>query len=149
MRRLVVAAVVALGLLGPPVTAAPTSAAWAAPAAWATTAAGSATARATTLAPAVNLSASCNLLLNASVTLSWGASASAWADGYEVRWGTTSGGPYPNSSGVVAGLSYSTPALGLGTHYFVVQAAKGAWRSTPTAQVSKSIVTVVLSLVCL
>ncbi len=117
-------------------------------AAWVSGASGAASASADTPAPATNPAATCDLLLDAAVTVSWSASATPWVTGYEVRWGTAAGGPYPNSSGVVAGTSYTTPALGLGTHYFVVYAATGAWRSTPTAAVSKSIVTLLLGLIC-
>ncbi|MDP9387895.1 MAG: fibronectin type III domain-containing protein, partial [Actinomycetota bacterium] len=98
----------------------------------------SATATATlstdTLAPPTDLTAGVCLL--GSVTLSWTATPSTWADGYEVRWGTTSGGPYPNSatalttSHAVTGLSLLT------TYHFVVRASDGNWRSSYTNQVS-------------
>lgn len=87
-----------------------------------------------TLAPPGDLTADVCLL--GSVTLSWTASPSAWADGYEVRWGTSSGGPYPSSttsattSAVVSGLALLT------THYFVVRAYDASWRSTPTPELA-------------
>lgn len=117
-------------------------------ASWASTASGAATARSATPAPPTGVVASCDLVLPNAVTLTWSASATGWVNGYEVRWGTTSGGPYPNTSGVVAGLGFTTPGLSAGTHYFVVQAAKDDWRSIPTAEASRTIVTVVLDLVC-
>ncbi len=118
-------------------------------ASWASTAPGSATARATTLAAPGTLTATCNPLLSASVQLDWGASSTPWADGYEVRWGAASGGPYPNSSGVVVGLTYSTSPLAAGTHHFVVHTTKGAWRSAPSNQVTKTIVSILgVGLVC-
>ena len=86
-----------------------------------------------TLAPPSNLTA--GLCLLGSVTLDWTATSSAWADGYEVRWGTTSGGPYTTGSATsllptktVTGLSLLT------TYYFVVRAYDGNWRSANTAQ---------------
>jgi hypothetical protein len=142
MARLLASTAVVLGLLIAPSAAAPAAASWAG------SAAGSATAAATTLAPPGTLTGTCDLLLDASVRLDWGASASTWADGYEVRWGTASGGPYPNSSGVVTGLTYATPALGLGTHYFVVAAAKGSWRSAPSNQVSKTVILILFVAAC-
>lgn len=117
-------------------------------ASWASSASGAATARSATPAPPTGVVASCDLVLPNAVTLTWSASATGWVSGYEVRWGTTSGGPYPSTSGVVGGLTFTTPGLGAGTYYFVVQSAKDAWRSAPTAQVSRTIVTVVLDLVC-
>lgn len=86
-----------------------------------------------TLAPPSNLNA--GLCLVGAVTLSWTATPSTWADGYEIRWGTTSGGPYTTGSATsvlptttVTGLSLLT------TYYFVVRAYDGNWRSAATAQ---------------
>lgn len=85
-----------------------------------------------TLAAPTNLTA--GLCLVGAVTLGWTAT-STWADGYEIRWGTSSGGPYsqgPVTSAVttqtVTGLSLLT------THYFVVRAVDGAWRSPYSAE---------------
>lgn len=117
-------------------------------AAWASAAGGSATGRATALTGPSNPAAACDLVLDTAVTVTWAATSTTWASGYEVRSGTTSGGPYPNSSGVVPGLSYTTPALGLGTYYFVVHSAKESWRSAPTAQVSRTVIIVLLLPVC-
>lgn len=142
MTRLAVAVLALVGLVALPVSAAPAGAAWV------SIASGPAAATADTPAPASNPAAACDLLLDAAVTVTWTPSPTSWVTGYEVRWGTTAGGPYPNTSGVVTGSTYTTPALGLGTHYFVVYAAKESWRSTPTAEVSKTIVTLLLSLIC-
>lgn len=86
-----------------------------------------------TLMPPSGLNA--GLCLLGSVTLSWTATPSSWADGYEVRWGTTSGGPYTAGSSTsvlptktITGLSLLT------THYFVVRAYDGNWRSAFTSQ---------------
>ncbi len=75
------------------------------------------------------------LCLLGSVTLNWTATPSAWSDGYEVRWGTTPGGPHTTGSATtvlptttVTGLSLLT------TYYFVVRAYDGNWRSADTAQ---------------
>ncbi len=86
-----------------------------------------------TLAPPTSLGA--GLCLLGSVTLNWTATPSTWADGYEIRWGTTSGGPYTTGSTTsvlptktVTGLSLLT------TYYFVVRASYGNWRSVYTTQ---------------
>lgn len=142
MRKLLVAAAVLLGAVALLPATEPAGASWV------SAASGAASARADTPAAASSPAASCDLLLDAAVTVTWSPSPTPWVTGYEVRWGTTSGGPYPSSSGVVTGLTYTTPALGLGTHYFVVYAAKEAWRSAPTTEVSKTVVNVVLNLVC-
>ena len=89
-----------------------------------------------TLAPPSNLTA--GLCLVGSVTLSWTATPSSWADGYELRWGTTSGGPYPNSTTSLTTTKLVTGLSLLTTHHFVVRAYDGAWRSVPTAQRSVS-----------
>ncbi len=142
MTKLIVAVAVLAGLVVlPPATGS-------AGATWVSTSSGVAGAMADTPAPPTNPAASCDVLLSAAVTVTWSASPTPWVAGYEVRWGTTSGGPYPNSSGLVTGASYTTPQLGLGTHYFVVYSAKESWRSTPTAEVSKTIVSVLLDLIC-
>jgi hypothetical protein len=141
-RSLVVAVAVVVGLLALPGSSSPAAASWSGGGS------GSGTARSTTLAAPGTLTATCNLLLSASVELNWGASSTPWVDGYEVRWGTTSGGPYPNSSGVVTALTYSTPALGTGTYYFVARATKGAWRGPDSNQVSKRITIILILPVC-
>lgn len=114
-------------------------------AAWASSATGSATAASTSLAPPTGLAASCGLV-SASIKLDWTASASAWADGYKVSRGTSSGN-YTVFATTTA-VTYTTPALGTGTYYFTVQATKQSWLSAGAAEVSKAIVVVVVP-VCL
>lgn len=79
--------------------------------------------------------------VSASITVSWTATTSTWADGYEILGGTTSGGPYTvlatasgqaTTSRTVGNLPFST------TYYFVVRATKLGWRSQATAQVSRT-----------
>jgi hypothetical protein len=106
-------------------------------ASWSSSAAGGATATAATLAPAEDLTGSCGDLL-ASVRVTWAATTSTWADGYEIHWGTSPG--VYTSGATTTTLTYTTPALSLGTYYFVVRATKGEWRSPLSNEVSKSIV---------
>ena len=123
-----------LGLLGTCCLATP------ARASWTTSPSGSGTALATTIEATGTLTSACGGL-NGSVRLNWTATSTPWADGYEVRWGTTSGGPH-TSSATTTLLTYTTPSLALGTYYFVVQATKGSWRSVNSNQVSRTIVSV-------
>jgi hypothetical protein len=78
--------------------------------------------------------------LSATVKLDWVATSSGWADGYEVRWGTTPG-TY-TSSAVTSSLTYTTPALALGTYYFVVRSTKGNWRSANSNEASRTVISV-------
>lgn len=94
---------------------------------------------ATTIASPAGAVAGCGSLL-ASVELTWAATTSTWADGYEIRRGTSPG--VYTSVATATALAYTTPALTLGTYYFVVRATKGAWRSADSNEVSKSIVSV-------
>ena len=81
-----------------------------------------------TLAPPSNLTA--DLCLLGSVTLSWTASPSSWADGYEIRWGTSSSGPYTSGSATSALPTKTVTGLSLlTTYYFVVRSYDGNWRS--------------------
>lgn len=59
---------------------------------------------------------------------------------YEIRWGTAPG--VFTSTMTATGLTYTTPAISLGTYYFSVRATKGQWRSTDSNEVAKSIVSV-------
>lgn len=83
----------------------------------------------------------CTALSSASIRLSWVATPSSWADGYEVLRSGTSGGPY-SSIGTVAGVStltYLDASLPFSTtYYYVVRATKASWRSALTAQVSRT-----------
>jgi hypothetical protein len=108
-------------------------------AAWSAGASGAVTARSTTIAPPGAAAASCGGL-RASVTVTWGPSTSLWANGYLVQWGTTSGAP--TSSATVTGLTHTTPSLPLGTYYFRVKATRGAWQSAPTAEVTKTVISI-------
>ncbi|MGH9149468.1 MAG: fibronectin type III domain-containing protein [Acidimicrobiales bacterium] len=83
----------------------------------------------------------CTLLVSDTIVVSWTATSSTWAGGYEVYRSTTSGGPYtlratvPGQSSTSfsdGGLAFST------TYYYVVRATKNAWRSPYTAQVSRT-----------
>ena len=97
-------------------------------AAFATGAAATGTLSTDTLAPPSNLSA--GLCLLGSVTLTWTASPSSWADGYEIRWGTSSTGPYSAGSATTALTTATITGLSLlTTHHFVVRAYDGNWRS--------------------
>lgn len=90
-----------------------------------------------TLAAPSNLTS--GLCLLGSVTLSWTATPSTWADGYEIRWGTTSGGPY--TTGSTTSVLPTTTVTGLSiltTYHFVVRAYDGAWRSPDTSQLTVS-----------
>jgi hypothetical protein len=135
------ALVLVLGLLTVIRSAAPAAASWSGPTH------GSATAKATTIAAPGTLTAGCGLLLNATVKLDWGASASSFVAQYEVQYGTSPSSP--STTVLVSALTYTTPALGIGTWYFTVRSAKGAWRSTSSNQVSKGIVSVLfVGIVC-
>jgi hypothetical protein len=109
-------------------------------AAWQGVAAGSATARSTALAAPSPIVATC-VSLTAKVMLAWPVSATSWADGYEVRWGTASG-TYTTGSATTTALTFTTPSLPLGTYYFVVRATKQSWISANSNEVSKSVVSV-------
>lgn len=110
-------------------------------ASWASSASGPAAARSTTVAPPTGLSSSCGLgVLSARITLDWSATPTAWADGYEVWWGTSPGSYTASGTPTPAlGLSFATPNLGAGTYYFAVRATKGSWRGGFSNQVSRSI----------
>lgn len=76
-----------------------------------------------------------------SITVSWTATPSTWADGYEILGSLVSGGPY-TVVGTVSGVnttSYTATNLAfLTTYYYVVKATKGNWRSAATSQVSRT-----------
>jgi hypothetical protein len=83
----------------------------------------------------------CTNGVTASIVVSWTATTSTWADGYEVLGSLVSGGPYSTvgtvsgrdtTSHTVTGLAFVT------TYHFVVKATKGNWRSAATAQVSRT-----------
>lgn len=123
----------------------------AASAAFVASASAGATYSSATLSAPSGLSSSagpCTALASASIQLSWVATSSSWADGYEVLRSTTSGGPY-SSIGTVSGVgtvAYLDGSLPFSTTYhYVVRATKGLWRSALTPQVSIT----TLTLLCL
>lgn len=86
-----------------------------------------------TLLPPAGLSAASGCaLLDPVVTLTWEATGSAFADGYDVYRGTTSGGPY-GAVGHADGrltTTYADTGLGLGTTYFyVIRSTSYGWTS--------------------
>ncbi len=116
---------------------------------WQTTAAGSATAKSPPLAAPTNLRTSCGLL-SASIRLDWDPSGSPWTVGYEVRRGTATGVYTTDVIVTPTALTYTTPALGTGTYYFVVRATTGDnWRSGVTNEANRLIVSVLGVAACL
>ena len=83
----------------------------------------------------------CTTGVSASITVSWTATTSTWADGYEILGSLVSGGPYV-AVGTVSGVnttSYTVTNLSfLTTYHYVVKATKGNWRSAATSQVSRT-----------
>jgi len=81
----------------------------------------------------------CTTLVSDSVNLSWTATTSTIADGYEIFRGTASGGPY-SSIGTVSGRTTTTYTDSgrpfITTYYYVVQAKRNNWRSANSAQAS-------------
>jgi hypothetical protein len=95
----------------------------------------SATYATASLAAPTSLSASagpCVVAVNASVVLGWTATASTWADGYEILRSLLAGGPYVPVA-VVSGantLTYTDATVLFSTTYrYVVRATKVSWRS--------------------
>lgn len=104
-----------------------------------------------TVSPPTSLAAAagpCTVGVSASIPLTWTASASAWADGYEVQRSLVSGGPY-TSVATVSGAGTTTytdgPLTFSTTYYYVVRTTKAAWRSVASNQASLT----TLSLLCL
>ena len=122
-----------LGLLGTWCLAAPARASWTG------SPPGSAIAQSTLIAGAGTLTSACGGL-SASVALSWTATPTPWADGYEILQGTSSG--VYTTSATTAQLTYTTPSLPIGTYYFVVRATKGSWRSLSSNEVSRRVISV-------
>ena len=83
----------------------------------------------------------CTVGVMASIKVTWTPTTSTWADGYEVRASLLAGGPY-SVVGTVAGASASEHTVtGLAfatTYHYIVVATTGAWRSEPTAAVSRT-----------
>ena len=88
-----------------------------------------------TLAAPTGLSAArgaCVALTSSAVNLSWTATSSTFADGYQIFRSTTAGSGY-GSVGTVAGRTTTTfidsTVAFLTTYFYVVQAKKLSWRS--------------------
>jgi len=81
----------------------------------------------------------CTPLLAVEVDLSWTATTSTFADGYEVFRSETSGGPY-GSLGTVSGAAttaFTDDTVEFATTYhYVVQATRNLWRSVESVQAS-------------
>lgn len=78
---------------------------------------------------------------SAAGTLAWDASTGE-VQGYKVYYGTTTGGPYPNSANAGTARTYSLNNLPLQentTYYFVVRAYNQAGESASSNQVSQSV----------
>lgn len=86
----------------------------------------------------------CTVLSNDQIIVTWSASASTWATGYEIARSTTSGGPYSVVGTVgAAQVSFSDGPLAFSTTYhYVVRATKHTWRSPDSAQVVRTTRTV-------
>ena len=93
-----------------------------------------------TLGPATSPSAArgaCVLAVSASIVVSW--ATSSLATGYQVKYGTTNGGPYGTTVTAAGGATTSKtiPLLAFSTTYYaVVVATVGGWTSSQTSQVS-------------
>jgi len=74
--------------------------------------------------------------------VTWTATPSSFADGYEVLRSEVDGGPYA-SVGTVSGQATTTftdtTATSLTTYYFVVQATRHLWRSVDSVQASATV----------
>jgi hypothetical protein len=95
-----------------------------------------------TLQPPTGVAAArgnCVPVLSVEVTVTWTATASAFADGYQVFRSATSGGPY-SLVGTVGGRATTsftdTGVTFLTTYYYVVQATRNRWRSANSTQAS-------------
>jgi hypothetical protein len=79
----------------------------------------------------------CVLLTSTAVNLTWTATTSPFAGGYEIRRATTNGGPY-TSIGTVAGqatTTYTDSTVAFSTaYYYVVRASRNLWRSSNSNQ---------------
>lgn len=118
----------------------------AAPVAWASfTGASTATSGFATgvLAAPTNAAASpgtCNVFTGDRIVLSWTATATTSADGYEIARSTTAGGTYTVVATVAgaATTNYTDGPLSFSTtYYYAIRAYKYAWRS-PDATVSRT-----------
>lgn len=79
--------------------------------------------------------------VGASIVVSWAATVSSWADGYEILGSPVSGGPYATVGTVSGANTTSYTATGLAfstTYHYVVKATKANWRSSQTSEVSST-----------
>jgi hypothetical protein len=95
-----------------------------------------------TLAAPTNLAAAagpCTVAVNPSVALTWTATSSTWADGYEILRSLVAGGPYA-SIATVSGVNtatYTDSTVLFSTVYrYVVRATKASWRSALSNEAS-------------
>jgi hypothetical protein len=73
----------------------------------------------------------------ANVTISWTASPSAYATGYDVLRGTATGGPYTLQTSVGSGTLSYTQTISTGSSlYYVVRASFLSWRSANSTEVT-------------
>ena len=135
MRRPLACLLVGVSLLA--VDAVPAAAQWSA------AATGSSNARAANLAPPTGLSAAVGcvaIILLPRVTLTWTASPSTFAAGYDILRSTVSGGPYSQvgtASGGATTTFADTASLGFNiTYFYVIRARITNWVSATTTQVS-------------
>ena len=80
----------------------------------------------------------CFPVLAVEVEVTWTASSSAFADGYQVFRSATSGGPYTLIGTVPGGTTTftDTDVTFLTTYHYVVQATRNLWRSVSSTQAS-------------
>lgn len=79
----------------------------------------------------------CRRRVSIAVSLTWTASSSPFADGYEIFRGSGSGGPYTSLGTVTGGgtTTYTdTTTAFRTTYYYVVQATRYGWRSPSSAE---------------
>ena len=93
------------------------------------------------LQPPTGLSATAGCqLLAPKITLSWTATTSTFADGYDVYRGTTNGGPYSaiGHVGSRTTVTYTdTGSLSLNTtYYYVLRSTAHSWTSAASSQAS-------------
>lgn len=95
------------------------------------------------LAPPTNpgtAAGTCIVAVSDSIVVTWTASTSTWADGYEILRSISAGGPYSvvGSAAGAATTSYTDSPLAFSTtYYYVVRSMKGAWRSSVTTELSR------------
>lgn len=88
------------------------------------------------LAPATNPSASggaCSTATGDRIVLTWTATPTHWATGYEIARASTPGGPYVvvgNVSGRTTTTYTSGPLPFATTYHYAIRAVRNSWRST-------------------